>query len=75
MAPANARNTKIKISKTANLIELCISGDVQCLNKTIDSDIPELRHIQQLVSSINGRLTLEKEPGKGEKICITILKE
>lgn len=74
MYHAAANNVTISIDDTDNKIKLTIADDGKGFNTVEMKNRPGLVSMRERAASINGKLTIESETGKGTKVCVTIKK-
>jgi len=75
MYHAAANQVTISMKKVNHAIQLTITDDGRGFENQNDKQTPGFTSIRERAASINGRLTIESEPGKGTRICITIARE
>ena len=74
MYHAQAHNVKISIRDFDDRIYLTISDDGQGFELDGQKQTAGLNSIRERAASINGRLIIESEPGKGTRVCVIIVK-
>jgi len=75
MEHANARSVQIILKDRGDAISLSITDDGKGFDVNLPMQSAGLLNMQQLAVSINGRLSIESETGKGTTITVTIKKE
>ena len=72
---ANATKVNIRINEVENDIQLCIFDDGKGFYIDQEKKTPGLTSMRERAASINGRLELITEPGKGTKICVSVARQ
>lgn len=75
MYHAEARKVIIRMEEINNTIALTISDDGKGFEIDTKKQAPGLTSIRERVASINGKLVVDTQPGKGTRICVIIGKE
>lgn len=75
MLHAQANSVKISIEEIGNEIGLCIADDGKGFDISEQNQTSGLTSMRERAVSINGRLTIESEPGKGTRICVRVAKQ
>lgn len=74
MYHAEANNVNISIEDTGHEICLAITDDGKGFDLTQQKHTPGLTSMRKRAASINGRLTIETETGKGTRVLVAIKK-
>lgn len=74
MYHAEANNVKISIEDIGDTIHLAIIDDGKGFEINQQKQTSGLNSIRERVASINGQLTIQSEPGKGTRVCVSIAK-
>lgn len=72
MYHAQAGMANIRISAADEKICLTITDDGQGFDLAHHHPGAGITHMRELARSINGRLTITSEPGKGTQVCVTV---
>jgi PAS domain S-box-containing protein len=72
MNHANARNVNINVTGVPDQITLTITDDGKGFDVWQQGQIPSLTRIMERAASINGKLIVNSELGKGTKVCVII---
>lgn len=71
---AEAKNVKISIEDVGDKICLCISDDGKGFNSKGPGQKSGITNMKERAASINGRLQIHSEPGKGTEVSLEIIK-